>query len=111
MVNFSVKQWDIQSTISDLKSDIDVLQKKIEDTLTEQQQAIEQDDYEKADTLDMRISQTQKLIEAKDYKIRQMEENNLSQELMKADKWQELSDLMHKSISKVNNIRSHNKKE
>ena len=34
-----------------------------------------------------------------------MRENNVSQEVMKADKHQELSELMHKSISKVDAIR------
>ena len=57
----------------------------------------------------MRMKQTQRLIEAKEYKIRQMEENNLSQELMKTDKWQELSNLMHKSISKVKDLKRKNK--
>lgn len=34
-----------------------------------------------------------------------MVENNQTQEVMKADRLQELSELMHKSISKVNKIR------
>ena len=33
-----------------------------------------------------------------------MNENYLTQEVMKADKWQELSDLMHRSISKIQSI-------
>ena len=41
----------------------------------------------------------------KEYLVRELEENLLSQELMKADKWQELSELMHKSISKVSKIK------
>jgi len=32
--------------------------------------AIEQEDYEKADSLDMRIKQTKKLVEAKEMQIR-----------------------------------------
>ena len=44
-------------------------------------------------------------MEAKEYQIRQLEENSFSQEVMKADKLQELSELMHKSISKVDSIR------
>lgn len=88
-----------------LEADIDILQKKIDDTQADQQQAIEAEDYDKADNLDMRIKQTRKLIEAKEYSIRQLQENNLTQELMKADKVQELSNLMHKSISKVEAIR------
>ena len=53
----------------------------------------------------MKIVQTRKLIEQKEYQIRQNEENSLSQELMKADKWQELSELMHGSIDKVNRLK------
>lgn len=40
-----------------------------------------------------------------------MEENNQTQEVMKADRLQELSELMHKSITKVNNIRNKQEKE
>jgi len=101
MIDFTIRQWDINLKIKDLESDIQILMKKIEDTQNEQTLAIEQDDYDKADALDMRILQTKKLIEAKEFQIRQMQENFLSQELLKADKWQELSELMHKSISKV----------
>jgi hypothetical protein len=78
MIDFTVRQWDIQESIEDLKQDIKILEEKIGVTQNEQTVAIEQDDYEKADALDMRMKQTQRLIEAKEYKIRQMEENNLS---------------------------------
>lgn len=53
----------------------------------------------------MRIKQTKKLVEAKEYQIKQLRENRLSQEVMKADKHQELSELMHNSITKVDNIK------
>ena len=53
----------------------------------------------------MRIKQTKKLVEAKEYQIKQLRENRLSQEVMKADKHQELSELMHKSIGKVDAIK------
>jgi hypothetical protein len=33
------------------------------------------EDYEKADSLDMKIKQTKKLVEAKEYQIRQLDEN------------------------------------
>ena len=59
----------------------------------------------------MKIVQTRKLIEQKEYQIRQNEENSLSQELMKADKWQELSELMHASIDKVNRLKDKQKQE
>ena len=53
----------------------------------------------------MRIKQTKKLVEAKEYQIKQLRENRLSQEVMKADKHQELSELMHRSIGKVDAIK------
>lgn len=111
MVDFTVRQWDIQQAIVDMEGDIKTFESKIDQTLEEQQTAIENDDYEKADALDSKIQQTKRLIEAKEYKIRQLEENNLTQELMKADKWQELSQLMHKSIFKVSNLRALTKRE
>jgi hypothetical protein len=53
----------------------------------------------------MKIKQTKKLVEAKEYQIRQSDENTQTQEVMKADKLQELSEIMHKSICKVDAIR------
>ena len=105
MVDFTVRQWDISAKILTLKQDIGILLNKVSETQSDQQQAIESEDYEKADSLDMKIKQTKKLVEAKEYQIRQLDENNQTQEVMKADKLQELSELMHKSISKVDNIR------
>jgi hypothetical protein len=69
------------------------------------------EDYDKADSLDMKIKQTKKLVDAKEYQIRQLEENCQTQEVMKADKLQELSELMHKSISKVDIIRERQNSE
>ena len=54
----------------------------------------------------MQIKQTTKLVEAKEYQIKNMEENSQSQEVMKADRLQELSELMHKSISNLVKIRT-----
>jgi protein-arginine kinase activator protein McsA len=75
MVDFTVRQWDIQSKMQTLKQDIEILLNKIQETQSEQQQAIESEDYEKADSLDMKIKQTKKLVEAKEYQIRQLDEN------------------------------------
>ena len=70
MIDFTVRQWDISEKIKALNSDIRILQSKIEDTQNEQAQAIENEDYEKADNLDIRIKQTRKLVEAKEYQIK-----------------------------------------
>ena len=53
----------------------------------------------------MKIKQTRNLVEAKEYQIKQFDDNCGLQEVMKADKNQELSELMHKSIIKVDAIR------
>ena len=105
MIDFTIKQWDTQTKITALRSDIEILQEKIHETLKEQQEAIEVEDYEKADNLDMKIKQTRNLVEAKEYQIKQFDDNCSLQEVMKADKNQELSELMHKSIIKVDAIR------
>lgn len=58
-----------------MQGDIKTFENKIALTQEEQQVAIENDDFEKADALDSKILQTKRLIEAKEYKIRQLEEN------------------------------------
>ena len=105
IVDLTVRQWDVSEKIKALYSDIEILSTKVEETQNEQAQAIEAEDYEKADSLDMRIKQTKKLVEAKEYQIKQLRENRLSQEVMRADKHQELSELMHRSIGKVDAIK------
>jgi protein-arginine kinase activator protein McsA len=70
MVDFTVRQWDISAKILTLKQDIEILLNKISETQNEQQASIESEDYEKADSLDMKIKQTKKLVEAKEYQIR-----------------------------------------
>jgi len=65
MIDFTVRQWDISSKIQDLKSDISLLENKIAETHADQSQAIEAEDYDTADSLDMKIKQTTKLVEAK----------------------------------------------
>lgn len=105
MIDFVLRQQDIQTKIDSLNNDINILERKIEETQSEQATAIELEDYDKADTLDMRIKQTKKLIEAKENQIRQMQENNLTQEVVKADKLQELAELMHTSVGRVESIR------
>jgi hypothetical protein len=86
MIDFTVRQWDISSKIQSLKSDISLLQNKISEFHADQSQAIETEDYDTADNLDMQIKQTTKLVEAKEYQIKNMEENSQSQEVMKADR-------------------------
>lgn len=66
MIDFILRQQDIQAKIDSLQNDIKILDRKIEETQSEQSTAIELEDYDKADNLDMRIKQTKKLIEAKE---------------------------------------------
>ena len=66
MMDFALRQQDIQEKITSLQNDIKILDRKIEETQSEQSTAIELEDYDKADNLDMRIKQTKKLIEAKE---------------------------------------------
>lgn len=72
MIDFALRQQDIQEKIGSLKNDINILDRKIEETQNEQSVATELEDYDKADNLDMRIKQTRKLIEAKENQIKQM---------------------------------------
>lgn len=70
MMDHVLRQQDIQEKIDSLENDIKILERKIEETQGEQATAIELEDYEKADSLDMRMKQTKKLIEAKENQIK-----------------------------------------
>jgi len=72
MMDFTLRQQDIQDKIGGLRNDIKILDRKTEETQGEQSTAIELEDYEKADTLDFHIKQTKKLIEGKEGKIKQL---------------------------------------
>jgi hypothetical protein len=51
-----MKQQDLSDKIVNLNKDIEILQLKLEDTSTQQQRAIENEDYEEADALNMRLT-------------------------------------------------------
>lgn len=64
---------------------------KLEDTSNQQQQAIEREDYDEADMLNMRITQTKHLITSKDSQIKKLDEDYMGYENKKGDKYKELS--------------------
>lgn len=55
MIDFVIRQWDIERKMVDFNSDVSVLQTKIDDSLVEQSQALEVEDYDKADAIDNRM--------------------------------------------------------
>ena len=66
LIDFTMKQQDLSDKMANLEKDIEILQLKLEDTTTQQQRAIESEDYEEADALNMRLSQTKNLIASKE---------------------------------------------
>lgn len=56
IIELTMKQQDLSDKISNLGKDIEILQLKLEDTTTQQQRAIENEDYEEADSLNMRLT-------------------------------------------------------
>lgn len=86
MIDFTIKQQDIQKKIEEINSDISILEQKNSQTQNEQSNAIEKEDFDQADSLDIKIKQTKKLIQQKQNQIKVLQENNNGQELMKADK-------------------------
>lgn len=96
-----MKQQDLSEKTLNLEKDIGLLQQKLEDTTDQQQKAIEKEDYEEADMLNMRITQTKNLIQAKESSIKRIDEDFMSFESKKGDKYKELSQLIHKSLEKI----------
>ena len=54
----------------------------------------------------MKITQTKNLITAKDSQVKRFDEEHMLLENKKSDKSKELSNMLHKSIEKVDAIRS-----
>jgi hypothetical protein len=78
---------------------------KLEDTGSQQQQAIESEDYEEADMLNMRIHQTKNLITSKDSQIKKLDEDYMAFENKKGDKFKDLSLLVRRSLEKMGDLR------
>lgn len=100
-----MKQQDLSEKIYNLEKDIEILQLKLEDTATQQQRAIENEDYEEADALNMRLSQTKNLIISKESQIKRLDEDYMALENKKSDKYKDLSLLIHKSLEKMGELK------
>jgi hypothetical protein len=66
MIDYTVKQHDINEKMAALKRDIEILQNKCDDLSQQQAQAIEAEDYGTADQLNLKLSQTKNLIVSKE---------------------------------------------
>lgn len=88
-----------------LQKDIEILQLKLDDTVTQQQRAIENEDYEEADSLNMRLQQTKNLIGSKEQQIKRLDEDHMALENKKSDKYRELSHILHKSLDKASELK------
>ncbi len=91
--------------ITNLQKDIEILQLKQEDTAMQQQRAIESEDYEEADALNMRLAQTKNLIFSKESLIKKLDEDHMALENKKSDKYRELSLLIHRSLEKMSELK------
>lgn len=100
-----MKQQDLSEKMSNLEKDIEILQLKLEDTSTQQQRAIENEDYEEADLLNMRLQQTKNLVISKESQIKRLDEDYMALENKKSDKYRELSQLIHKSLEKMGELK------
>lgn len=101
MIDFTMKQQDLSEKTKSLEKDIELLQLKLEDTANQQQRAIEKEDYDEADALNIRITQTKNLIMSKENQIKRLDEDYMTLENKKGDKYKELSVLIHKSLTKM----------
>ena len=72
--------------------------------MSQQVQATENEDYEEAEKLNSRIIQTRNLRLYKDAQIKRLDEDYMSLENRKSDKFKDLSVLIHKSIDKMESL-------
>lgn len=87
--------------MKNLEKDIKVQQAKVEDIAIQQQRAIEKEDYEEADTLNVKLTQTKQLITSKEIAIRMLDEEYMALENKKGEKFADLSMLINKSLNKI----------
>ena len=105
MIDFTVKQQEISEKVLSLTKDNAILAQKLEDISAQQASAIENEDYEEAEALNMKMTQTKNLISAKDSQVKRFDEEHMLLENKKTDKANELSHMLRKSIDKVDAIR------
>jgi hypothetical protein len=72
--------------------------------VSQQVQATENEDYEEAEKLNSRIIQTRNLRLSKEAQIKRLDEDYMSLENRKSDKFKDLSVLIHKSIDKMESL-------
>ena len=106
MIDFTVKQHDISEKIASLRKDIELLQTKCDDLSQQQANAIEAEDYNLADSLNLRLTQTKNLIISKEAQIKRHDEDHMNLEGQKLERTRDLAGLINKSIEKVENIRT-----
>lgn len=94
-----------------LEKDIEILNIKVNDTISQQQKAIEKEDYEEADQLHAKYTQTRNLIQAKEQQIKRLDEDYMVYENKKGDKYKDLSTLIHKSLEKIGELKTKQQEE
>ena len=72
--------------------------------MSQQVQATENEDYEEAEKLNSRIIQTRNLRLSKEAQIKRLDEDYMSLENRKSDKFKDLSVLIHKSMDKMESL-------
>jgi hypothetical protein len=91
MIDFTVKQQEISEKMLSLTKDNTILTQKLDDISSQQASAIENEDYDEAEALNMKLTQTRNLITAKDTQIKRFDEEHMLLENKKSDKAKELS--------------------
>jgi len=69
-------------------------------------QAAEREDYEEAEKLNLKIQSIKQLISSKEDKGKKLDEDTTSLESRKGDKYVELSQVVEKSQTRLNEIRT-----
>ena len=105
VIEATMKQQELSARTASLEKDIEILQLKLEDTAAQQQRAVEGEDFEEADALNMRLSQTKSLIASKEAQIKRLDEDYMAIENKKSDKYRELSALVRRSLAKMGELR------
>ena len=99
-------QQDLSDKQDTLAADIKILQNQRVEARRNEAQAAEREDYDEAEKLNLKIQSIKQLISAKEAHKKKLDEDTVSLESRKGDKYVELGQVVQKSKARLNEIRT-----
>lgn len=106
IVDMTIMQQDLSDKQETLAADIKILQNQRVEARRNEAQAAECEDYDEAEKLNLKIQSIKQLIIAKEAHKKKLDEDTVSLESRKGDKYVELGQVVQKSKARLNEIRT-----